>query len=200
MQFNFHRFANLDEMKAFAVKLAKAHFTSDWANKAFAEPGIYSDNANLSHRAQVSIICDDVVHVLRWNAFCDQADIEFVGKRSRREAHEAAEWCTNQVQAAITAWNNEPATPAVEAIEFASFDDVVLAMHNVIKGMSADDIAVQAKKSGTRLNLISRAFGRYDQARQAAGKFGLIGVGTISFGEARLKTFCRRVNARMGAI
>lgn len=101
--FKHHRFADLDAMKAIAVEIATAHFNAkEGENKAFAEPGIYSDDHGLSHRAQVSIVCDSVVHVLRWNAFCDQPDIEFMGKRARREAMDSAEWFTDQVQSAIS--------------------------------------------------------------------------------------------------
>jgi hypothetical protein len=104
IEFKYSRFANLADMTAFAVKVAIAHNESAAReNKAFAESGIYSDNSDLSHRVQISIVCDNVVHVLRWNAFCDQPDIEHMGKRSRREARDAADWFTNQIQEAFNA-------------------------------------------------------------------------------------------------
>ena len=52
----------------------------------------------------------------------------------------------------------------------------------------------EAAISGTRVNMIRRAYRRYHAALAAAPKFGLIGVGIISFADARLEKFCRRVN------
>lgn len=192
--FKYHRFANLDEMRAFALEIAR-NDASD--SKVFAEAGIYSDDNNLSHRAQVSIVTESVVHVLRWNAFCDQPDISFIGQRARREARDSADWFTDQVQSALNSFYAAPAVPVVETIEFATFDDIAAAMHKAIDGMPAEEIARLAKLSGSRLNLISRAFSHYGKSKDAAGNFGLIGVGTISFAQSRLETFCRRINARM---
>lgn len=110
--FKFHRFANLDEMKAFALSIVK----DDEGGKVFAESGIYTDNNGLSFRAQVAIVTDSVIHVLRWNAFSDQPDIEHMGKRARVEAHDSADWFTDQIQSEINAFYNTPAVASLDDI------------------------------------------------------------------------------------
>lgn len=110
--FVYKRFANLPAMLAYAVPVAAAYDARpDADGKAFAEPGIYSDNNGLSHRAAVWLVCGDVTHVLQWNAYSEQADIDFVGKRSRVDARDAALLFVDQVQAAIEAAPVAPVAP-----------------------------------------------------------------------------------------
>lgn len=66
-------------------------------------------------------------------------------------------------------------------------------LNQAIEGKSVEFISAEAHKSGTRLNLLSRALGRYHAAMAAAPRFNLIGVGAISFAQARLAKFCARV-------
>lgn len=58
-----------------------------------------------------------------------------------------------------------------------------------------DAAEVQATKdvSGSRVNIILRKIRRYHQAQDAAPKFGLIGVGIISFADTRLAKFSQRI-------
>lgn len=52
----------------------------------------------------------------------------------------------------------------------------------------------ETKRRGSRANLIWRGFQRAKAAETTARKYGYIGVGVISFRDARVATFCRRVN------
>ena len=46
---------------------------------------------------------------------------------------------------------------------------------------------------GPRAKLLARAFHRYHAAYESSKAFGLVGVGCISFANARLAKFCRIV-------
>jgi len=73
-----------------------------------------------------------------------------------------------------------------------TFTDLIDALNANIRGMSPDDCKALAEVSGTRLNLIVRRIRRYNDAQANAPRFGLIGVGAISFAENRVATFNRR--------
>ena len=75
-----------------------------------------------------------------------------------------------------------------------SHDDLRRAMLATIKDMEAEEIREEVAKSGTRCNLVHRALRRYAAAERASLKFGLIGVGCLTFADARLAKFCKRVN------
>jgi hypothetical protein len=105
--FKYHRFADLDAMKAGAHEIVKAywHANEEFDHKPFCEAGIYTDNNGLSYRPQVSIVTDKGVHVLKWNAFCDQPDVDHIGRRARVEARDAADWFTHQIQEMLNLFN-----------------------------------------------------------------------------------------------
>ena len=75
-----------------------------------------------------------------------------------------------------------------------TYEGLCKALRDAIHGKPLEYISTESRKSGTRLNLISRAIGRYYAAEAVAPSFGLIGVGVISFANARLAKFCRKVN------
>lgn len=63
-----------------------------------------------------------------------------------------------------------------------------------------DAAEIQATKdvSGSRANIILRKIRRYNQAQDAAPKFGLLGVGIISFADSRLAKFSQRIEPIVG--
>lgn len=73
-------------------------------------------------------------------------------------------------------------------------DDLCHATLDAVEGLSTTEVKAVAAKSGTRLNLIRRAFNRLHAAEHCALQHGLVGVGVISFGQHRTATFLRRVN------
>jgi len=130
--FKYHRFADLDAMRAGAFEIVREYWAANetFEQKPYAESGIYTDDNGLSFRPQVSIICDQGVHVLRWNAYADQLDIDHMGKRARVEARDAAGWFTDQIQTVITNFNVvafrdvEPAAADQEADQAETVDHV----------------------------------------------------------------------------
>lgn len=74
------------------------------------------------------------------------------------------------------------------------FSELSTFLYEATKDVSVNDIAEVASTSGTMANYGRRMFSRYDKAKEASKKWGLIGVGAISFGEQRLQEFQRRVN------
>lgn len=63
--------------------------------------------------------------------------------------------------------------------------------------MTPDQIKAEIGKSGTKLNVCRRAIRVGNRAEKAAEKFGFVGVGVISFREARLAKFRRLVERRV---
>ena len=78
----------------------------------------------------------------------------------------------------------------LDAVYKALFEISEKASPEELKAMGAD------KSSALRLNVMRLR--RYWKSESAAEKFGFIGVGRISFADARLKEFNRRV-ARISA-
>ena len=78
-----------------------------------------------------------------------------------------------------------------------TFTDLSLAMAREIQNMKPADIRQEAVTSGTRINKFGRAVQVYNRAQQTSKKYGLIGVGSISFANNRLATFCRRANLEL---
>lgn len=65
--------------------------------------------------------------------------------------------------------------------------------------IDAAEIHATKDVSGSRVNIILRKIRRYHQAQNAAPKFGLIGVGIISFADNRLAEFSKRIEPIVGA-
>lgn len=71
-----------------------------------------------------------------------------------------------------------------------------MSLSNVLAELVEIDTAVIAAEkdiSGTRANIILRKIRRHQAAELAAPKYGLIGVGIISFADARLARFTQRI-------
>lgn len=125
VEFKFHRFATIEAMKAFALDIVRNDQSED---RVFAESGIYSDNNGLTFRPQVSIVTESTVHVLRWNAFADQPEIDFLGKRARRDANDESGRFVDIIQTSINALYAAPSAAILQDIEGEGFDDAGVLM------------------------------------------------------------------------
>ena len=68
------------------------------------------------------------------------------------------------------------------------------AISEVCEGLTLEQVVAAMKDKTSRAYRLSRAVKRYHLAHEASRKFGLIGVGCISFANARLATYCKRTN------
>lgn len=75
----------------------------------------------------------------------------------------------------------------------STYRDLCAAIFDALGDKTPDQVRQECDASGSRLNLLSRALNRYHAAEDASKKFGFIGVGCISFAEARLEKFSRKV-------
>jgi hypothetical protein len=76
--------------------------------------------------------------------------------------------------------------------------DLVKSLLSMSEEMPMEELHRLTMKSGTRANLLRRAFRRFNNAVdcEACEMMGLVGVGRISFAERRLDEFFRRVQRR----
>lgn len=92
----FERFATLKDMTQYAI----VHATKT-EGKVWVEASTYMED--VWARPSVFLICEGEETVcLRWNAYHDEQDIDFMGPRARREAMEKAEHMVEIIQSAIT--------------------------------------------------------------------------------------------------
>lgn len=79
-----------------------------------------------------------------------------------------------------------------------TFTQLCTSILEVIETSPEGTLAATAKKSGTRANLLRRAFHRYHKAQDCryAREMGLVGVGLITFAERRVSVFIARVERR----
>lgn len=84
----------------------------------------------------------------------------------------------------------------VHARAVGGYDDLQKVMLAFVdqSGRTPKELREEMQKSGSRGNLIYRAWKRYFDAKTASKKFGFIGVGCLTFADARLAKFCKRVN------
>jgi len=83
---------------------------------------------------------------------------------------------------------------------FHTLDDVAKAFFKLTDGMCGKEgsrdlaeLTRQAETSGTDANMLRRYWRVYNRAHANAGKYGYIGVGAISFADARLVKFQQRI-------
>lgn len=85
-------------------------------------------------------------------------------------------------------------TSPVRLSKLASCKDVVRCLAGELRGMTADQVRAEMARRGSRLFVLSRMYHRYNAAFDAAPRFGLIGVGAITFAQNRLRTFINRAD------
>lgn len=117
----YQHFKTLAEMVAFAAKTAQASAGKVCA----ADTGCYPEGVFFRPSVFLTIEGDEDI-CLRWYAFADQPDIDFIGKRARVEARDSAAWFQHQVQEAINA-----AVPDLDAVDARAAE----AMANPGKGI-----------------------------------------------------------------
>ena len=72
------------------------------------------------------------------------------------------------------------------------YQPLISPLFAALDGVSPEYVREQCAVKGSRLNVLSRVAKRYMSAERAAGKFGLVGVGVISFADRRTELFIRR--------
>lgn len=77
-----------------------------------------------------------------------------------------------------------------------NFKEVCVAMCNVVDGKNVDEVKAGMEDRSSNIFLLSRITKRFLDAQRVADKFGYIGVGAISFAEARMRQFQVRLAAR----
>jgi len=75
-----------------------------------------------------------------------------------------------------------------------SIKDVIRLVSAETRGMTADQVRAEMARRGSRLFVLSRMYHRYNAAFDAAPRFGLIGVGAITFAQNRLRAFIKRAD------
>jgi hypothetical protein len=70
--------------------------------------------------------------------------------------------------------------------------DVYDAINREARAMGQKQAAVEAARRGSRMNHLVRAVERYYKAKTTSEKYGLIGVGCITFAQYRLARYCQR--------
>jgi len=94
-------------------------------------------------------------------------------------------------------------TPLASFASFASFaplskltscEDVVRCFVDETRGMTADQARAEMARRDSRIFTLSRMARRYHAALHAAPRFGLIGVGAITFAQNRLRVFIKRAD------
>lgn len=103
MTIQHFRFTNFAAMAQGAIDLATKSIDLD--GKFFAEAGIYTDNHGLTHRPQVTLVHTEgnLQLILRFNAFASEPNIDFMSRRQRVEARNAADWYADQIQSCLNA-------------------------------------------------------------------------------------------------
>lgn len=201
----YERFATIADMIAFAVKFRIEHEGS-----VFAEAGIATDNKGLSYEAAVSLVdtkSGALLAVLEFNAYHDaETEISFMGKRAKVEARNAAEVIVDAINCAF---GDEADVPAdLEGLEIFAATPVAPTKHSklfmrydvegfraafdLIEGKSPEEIKAACAVKGSPENFLSRMFAIVRKAEVGATKRGLIGVGVVSYVEARVYAFQRR--------
>lgn len=76
------------------------------------------------------------------------------------------------------------------------FNDLCKAINEVIKDKTPAQIETEMADKSSRAYFVSRLMRRYTDAEEESKKFGFIGVGCISFAQARLVEFQRRLGVQ----
>jgi hypothetical protein len=76
-------------------------------------------------------------------------------------------------------------------------DRVYQDLHRLSQGLEGEALKAEVNRKGSPLRLAAARLRRYRKSEAAAESFGFIGVGRISFADARLREFNRRL-ARKG--
>ena len=85
-------------------------------------------------------------------------------------------------------------TSPVRLSKLASCKDVVRCLAGELRGMTADQVRAEMARRDSRVYVLSRMVRRYYAALDAAPRFGLIGVGAITFAQNRLRAFIKRAD------
>lgn len=73
-------------------------------------------------------------------------------------------------------------------------DQICKHLFSAIKDKTPEQIKAEMLIKGSRCHIVSRLLKRYHASEAAAKRFGYIGVGCISFAEARTALFVKRAN------
>lgn len=76
----------------------------------------------------------------------------------------------------------------------ASIKDVIRLVSAETRGMTTAQVHAEMARRDSRVYTLSRMVRRYYAAIDAAPRFGLIGVGAITFAQNRLRAFIKRAD------
>lgn len=204
------RFATLADMEARAIDVAR-----ECSNPIIVDVMIYSDNNGLSFRPGILLIdaeTDEVLLRMHWDAFSKENNIDHMGKRARVEAREAGEWFASYIADSLESdlrrnadkhsgaaeEVNEivpmtPVAPFAPSKLFLCKNQLIGCAVAIALAFPADALSSAPSEVQKRLAYLRRAYQLYISKRDnVAPKFGFVGVGCISFADARLEAFQRR--------